>query len=116
MHYRRQELQSRNVLSAAELRRCRDGEFVKAAGCVIARQRPGTAKGFIFISMEDETGIANVIVTPDLYEREWLAVVRSKFLLVEGVLQNQDGVIHVKAERLTALVDGAMEMRSRDFH
>jgi error-prone DNA polymerase len=67
MHYRRQELQSRNVLSAAELRRCRDGEYVKAAGCVIARQRPGTAKGFIFLSMEDETGIANVIVTPDLY-------------------------------------------------
>ena len=88
MHYRRQELQSRNVLSAAELRRCRDGEFVRAAGCVIARQRPGTAKGFIFISMEDETGIANVIVTPDLYERERLTVVRSKFLLAEGILQN----------------------------
>ncbi len=116
MYYRRQELRSRNVLSAAELRRCRDGQFVKAAGCVIARQRPGTAKGFIFLSMEDETGIANVIVTPDLYERERLTVVRSKFLLAEGVLQNQDGVIHVKATGLTALVDGAMEMRSHDFH
>jgi error-prone DNA polymerase len=116
MHYRRQELQSRNILSAVELRRCRDGEYVKTAGCVIARQRPGTAKGFIFISMEDETGIANVIVTPDLYERERLIVVRSKFLLAEGVLQNQDGVIHVKATRLTTLVDGAMEMRSHDFH
>jgi error-prone DNA polymerase len=66
MHYRRQELKSKNVFSAAELRRCRDGEYVRAAGCVIARQRPGTAKGFIFLSMEDETGIANVIVTPDL--------------------------------------------------
>jgi error-prone DNA polymerase len=116
MHYRRQELQSRNVLSAVELRRCRDGEFVKAAGCVIARQRPGTAKGFIFISMEDETGIANVIVTPDLYERARLTVVRSKFLLAEGVLQNQDGVIHVKATRLTELGDSAMELRSHDFH
>ncbi len=116
MHYRRQELQSRNVLSAAELRRCRDGEFVTAAGCVIARQRPGTAKSFIFISMEDETGIANVIVTPDLYERERLTVVRSKFLLAEGVLQNQEGVIHVKATRLTALVDSAIELRSHDFH
>jgi len=116
MHYRRQELQSSNVLSAVELRRCRDGEFVKAAGCVIARQRPGTAKGFIFLSMEDETGIANVIVTPDLYERERLTVVRSKFLLAEGILQNQDGVIHVKATRLTALVDSAMELRSHDFH
>jgi error-prone DNA polymerase len=116
MHYRRQELQSRNVLSAVELRRCRDGEYVKAAGCVIARQRPGTAKGFIFLSMEDETGIANVIVTPDLYERERLTVVRSKFLLAEGVLQNQDGVVHVKATRLTSLVDSAMELRSHDFH
>ena len=75
----------------------RDGEFVRTAGCVIARQRPGTAKGFIFLSMEDETGIANVIVTPDLYERERLVVTRSKFILAEGPLQNQDGVIHVKA-------------------
>jgi error-prone DNA polymerase len=116
MHYRLQELQSRNVLSAVELRRCRDGEYVKAAGCVIARQRPGTAKGFIFISMEDETGIANVIVTPDLYEKERLTVVRSKLLLAEGILQNQDGVIHVKATRLTALGDSAMELRSHDFH
>jgi len=90
--------------------------YVKTAGCVIARQRPGTAKGFIFLSTEDETGIANVIVTPDLYERESLTVVRSKFLMAEGVLQNQDGVIHVKARRLKALVDGAMEMRSHDFH
>jgi error-prone DNA polymerase len=89
---------------------------VKAAGCVIARQRPGTAKGFIFISMEDETGIANVIVTPALYERERLTVARSKFLLAEGILQNQDEVIHVKATCLSALVDNAMELRSHDFH
>ena len=75
--------------SALELRKCRDGQFVRMAGCIIARQRPGTAKGFIFLSMEDETGIANVIVTPDLYERRRLVVTRSKFLLVEGPLQNQ---------------------------
>ena len=90
--------------------------WVKAAGCVIARQRPGTAKGFIFISMEDETGIANVIVTPDLYERERMTVVRSKFLLVEGALQNQDGVIHIKASKLTTLSDRSIAMRSHDFH
>ena len=103
MHYRRNELRGDGVLSAEELRDCRDGEYVRSAGCVIARQRPGTAKGFIFLSMEDETGIANVIVTPDLYERERLTVMRSKFLLVEGPLQNQDGVVHVKARRLAAL-------------
>ena len=116
MYYRRHELCRGNILSAAELRTRRDGEFVRAAGCVIARQRPGTAKGFIFISMEDETGIANVIVTPDLYDRNRLVVTRSKFLLVEGMLQNQDNVIHVKATRLAALSDHALELQSHDFH
>jgi error-prone DNA polymerase len=95
---------------------CRDGQFVRAAGCVIAQQRPGTAKGFILISTEDETGIANVIIVPDLYERERLVVTRSKFLLVEGKLQNQDGVVHVKASRLVTLTASAPELRSHDFH
>jgi error-prone DNA polymerase len=116
MYHRRAELRRQGVRTAEELRHCRDGEFVRAAGCVIARQRPGTAKGFIFISMEDETGISNVIVTPDLYDRDRLIVTRSKFLLVEGKLQNQDGVIHVKATRLLALSDNALELRSHDFH
>ncbi|WP_158822459.1 DNA polymerase III subunit alpha [Granulicella sp. S156] len=116
MYYRRPALRRSNILSAEELRTRRDGEFVRVAGCIIARQRPGTAKGFIFISMEDETGIANVIVTPDLYDRDRLVVTRSKFLLVEGPLQNQDNVIHVKATRLTALSDRALEVRSHDFH
>ncbi|HUV69908.1 MAG TPA: error-prone DNA polymerase [Terracidiphilus sp.] len=116
MFYRRAELRRANILSAAELRLCRDGEHVCAAGCVIARQRPGTAKGFIFISMEDETGIANVIVTPDVYERNRLTVTRGKFLLVEGALQNQDGVIHIKAARLSQLAHRALDLRSHDFH
>ncbi len=116
MYYRRPELRHHGLLSACELRTYDDGDFVKTAGCVIARQRPGTAKGFIFLSMEDETGIANVIVTPDLYERERLVVTNSKFLAVEGRLQNQDGVIHVKAVRLRALSDKALELHSHDFH
>jgi error-prone DNA polymerase len=116
MHYRRGELRRENILSAEELKGRRHGEFVRTAGCVIARQRPGTAKGFIFISMEDETGIANVIVTPDLYERDRLVVTRSRFLLVEGPLQNEDNVIHVKATRLRALPDQALDLRSHDFH
>jgi error-prone DNA polymerase len=116
MHYRRGELRQYGVLSAVELRNLKDGEFVTIAGCVIVRQRPGTTKGFIFISMDDESGIANVIVTPDLYERERLVVIRSKFLLVEGPLQNQDGVIHVKATHLVTLSDSALELRSHDFH
>jgi error-prone DNA polymerase len=116
MYYRRPELHRQGVLSAKELKVTRDGDFVRTAGCIIARQRPGTAKGFIFLSMEDETGIANVIVTPDLYESDRLTVTRSKFLLVEGPLQNQDGVVHVKAIRLTPLSDSALNLRSHDFH
>jgi error-prone DNA polymerase len=116
MHYRRAGLRSQGILSSEDLRHCQDGLFVRTAGCVIARQRPGTAKGFIFISMEDEMGIANVIVTPDVYERNRLTVTRSKFLLVEGSLQNQDGVIHVKATRLSALAHSGMDVRSHDFH
>ncbi len=116
MHYRRLELQRQGVLSAQELKVCKDGKFVRTAGCIIARQRPGTAKGFIFLSMEDETGIANVIVTPSLYEHDRLTVTRSKFLLVEGPLQNQDGVVHVKAVRLIPLSSSELDLRSHDFH
>jgi len=116
LHYRRQELEAMKVLSSSQLRNYKDGEYVRAAGCVIARQRPGTAKGFIFLSMEDETGIANIIITPDLYERERVVVTRSKFVLVEGALQNQDGVIHIKARRIQPLAFANLELRSHDFH
>ncbi|HVT97012.1 MAG TPA: error-prone DNA polymerase [Acidobacteriaceae bacterium] len=116
MSYRRAELRRQNILSAEELRTRRDGEWVRAAGCIIARQRPGTAKGFVFLSMEDETGIANVIVTPQMYESNQVTVTRARFLFVEGPLQNQDNVIHVKAMRLTPLSDNAIEVRSHDFH
>jgi error-prone DNA polymerase len=116
LHYRRKELHAMNVLTSSQLRNYKDGEYVRAAGCVIARQRPGTAKGFIFLSMEDETGIANVIITPDLYERERVVVTRSKFVLVEGALQNQDGVIHVKAQHIQPLAFHNLEVRSHDFH
>jgi len=115
-HYRRNELRRSNIQSVEELRTRRDEEYVRVAGCIVARQRPGTAKGFIFISMEDETGIANVIVTPDLYNQDRMVVTRSKFLLIEGPLQNQDNVIHVKATRLAALSDRALEVRLHDFH
>jgi error-prone DNA polymerase len=116
MYYRRDELRSQKVLSAQELRACKDGEFVRTAGCIIARQRPGTAKGFIFLSMEDETGIANVIITPDLYERERVLVTRSKFLIVEEPLQNQDNVIHIKVRRISGFSNAALELHSHDFH
>ncbi len=116
MAYRRDELRRAGVLSALELQQKPDGRYVCAAGCVIARQRPGTALGFIFLSMEDETGIANVVIHPELYERERVLVTRGKFLKVYGKLQNQDGVVHVKAEALELLQAITIEVRSHDFH
>ncbi len=116
MAYRRDQLRRERILSAEELRNVVNGEYVRTAGCVIARQRPGTAKGFIFLSMEDESGISNVIITPGLYKRERAVVTRSKFVLVEGPLQNEDGVIHVRALRIQPLLGEALEVRSHDFH
>ena len=84
--------------------------------CVIIRQRPGTAKGFVFLSLEDETGISNVIVHPNLYEKYRVVINREKFLLVEGVLQNQDHTISIKASRVLAISITAAETQSHDFH
>ncbi len=112
----RAALRGEGIFSADDLLRCSNEHFIRIAGCVIARQRPGTAKGFVFLSLEDETGIANVIVTPDLFERERMVITRSRFLLIAGQAQNQEGVIHVKAKRVAALEITAASIRSRDFH
>jgi error-prone DNA polymerase len=116
MAYRREELRRRNILSARDLQEHCDGSYVRAAGCVIARQRPGTAKGFIFLSLEDETGIMNVIIGPELYERERVLITRGKFLLVQGKLQNQDTVVHVRADRVLRLPVSDAPIASHDFH
>ena len=114
--YQRQALRESGMLSAADLTRCANQQYVRVVGCVVARQRPGTAKGFVFLSMEDETGITNVILTPDVFEQNRVVATRSRFLLVEGTLQQQDGVIHVKAQRLTQMNITSADMRSHDFH
>jgi error-prone DNA polymerase len=101
MAYERSALRAQGILAAQELEDCPSNGRVRVAGRVISRQRPGTAKGFVFLSLEDETGIANIILTPDVFEQNRLVVTRTRFLMIEGKLQNQDGVIHVKAERLT---------------
>jgi error-prone DNA polymerase len=115
MAYTRAELRAEGIFSARELEALRSGKYVRVAGCVIARQRPGTAKGFVFLSLEDETGIANVILTPDVFERDRLVVTRNRFLRIEGPVQNQEGVIHVKAQRIVPLEVTRAEVRSRDF-
>jgi error-prone DNA polymerase len=116
MAYHRPRLQREGILSAQQLEHCNSCQPVRVAGCVIARQRPGTAKGFVFLSLEDETGIANIILAPDFFERNRIIVTRSHFLEIDGLLQNQDGVIHIKAQRILPLEISSADICSHDFH
>jgi error-prone DNA polymerase len=116
MAYHRVALSHKGYLTSSDLSRGGNNQFVKIAGSVIARQRPGTAKGFVFLSLEDESGIANVIITPDLFERERLVVTRNRFLEIEGYLQIQNGVIHVKAMIIRPIDITNAEVGSHDFH
>jgi error-prone DNA polymerase len=116
MSYCREALSKQQVKRASDLAGLPDGQYARVAGCVIARQRPGTAKGFVFLSLEDETGISNIIVNPDLYEKYRKMINREKFLRVEGVLQNQDNVISIKASRVLPVAIRSVEAESHDFH
>jgi error-prone DNA polymerase len=115
MAHRRAEMDTRGVTRAADLAHIPNGRLVRIAGSVIVRQRPGTAKGFVFLSIEDETGIMNAILDPGAFERFKVEVLSERFLLVYGVLQNLDGVISVKAGRVEPLGAGAAP-ESHDFH
>jgi error-prone DNA polymerase len=116
MAFHRARLTEMGILSASQLAGVSHGRTTRIAGCVIARQRPGTAKGFVFLSIEDETGIANAIITPDVYEQFKQVVVYEKFLLIEGELQNQENVISIKARSIHPLAISEVEVRSHDFH
>src|SRR5580765_78279 len=116
MAYRRAEMQALGVHPASSLKSIPSGRKLRIGGCVIARQRPGTAKGFVFLSLEDETGIANAIVHPDLLQKNRILLISGRFLMVEGILQNQDNVISVKAERVLPLNVTNAETSSHDFH
>jgi error-prone DNA polymerase len=115
MALRREEMALRGILRSIDLPHAKHGRRVRVAGMVITRQRPGTAKGFVFLTLEDETGIANVIIRPDLFDRDRQTVVRQPFLIVEGILQHQDGVLSVKAERLQA-IEGGASVDAHDFY
>jgi error-prone DNA polymerase len=116
MAYCRAAMNQLGVRRAKELEHLRDGMRVRVAGAVICRQRPGTAKGFVFLSIEDETGIANAIITPDLFAENRVMVVNNPFLLVEGKLQHQDNVISVKVESVEPLRLPSAAAASHDFH
>ncbi len=116
MAYRRDWLNAMGIRRASELRDIPNGKRLRIGGCVIVRQRPGTAKGFVFLSLEDETGVANAIITPDLFHQNRLLLASERFLAIEGILQNQDNVISVKAERVLPLFVTKAETVSHDFH
>ncbi len=101
---------------AADLAQARTGLRVRIGGHVICRQRPGTAKGFVFVSLEDESGVANAILDPDFFEKTRLLVTEEPFLIIEGLVQHADGVIHVKARHIEPLHVGALATpASHDF-
>jgi error-prone DNA polymerase len=116
MAYRREWLNAMGIRRASELRDLPNGKRLRIGGCVITRQRPGTAKGFVFVSLEDETGVANAIITPDLFHQNRLLLTSERFLAIEGILQNQDNVISVRAERVQPLFVTKAETVSHDFH
>jgi len=99
----RRELTRRGILTASDLARQRNGKRVKTAGSVIVRQRPGTAKGLLFLTLEDETGMSQAIVAPHLLQQHRQLIVGSPHLVVEGRIQKKDGTVSLKAERFWAL-------------
>jgi error-prone DNA polymerase len=115
MAYLREHMNELGVTCARDLAKVPNGGLVRAAGIVIVRQRPGTAKGIMFLSMEDETGITNVVVMPDMFEAQRLTLVTEPYLLIEGKVQNVDNVIHVLARRVEALEPLTPAMSSHNF-
>jgi error-prone DNA polymerase len=106
-----------DVWRAIDLAQAKHGSTVRIAGNVICRQRPGTAKGFVFISLEDETGVSNAIVTPDLFEQTRLLITEEPFLAIEGEVQNTDNVVLIKAQKILPIInEGLIGSESHDFH
>jgi error-prone DNA polymerase len=105
-----------HIWRAIDLSKAKHGATVQIAGNVICRQRPGTAKGFVFVSLEDETGVSNAIVDPDLFERFRLLITEEDFLVIEGEIQNSDNVVLIKARNIRPLAhDELVGSESHDF-
>jgi len=116
MVFHRERLERLRVARAIELPGLKDGRAVRVAGAVVVRQRPGTAKGFVFLNLEDETGLVNVVVPPPLFHRYRLVLVQEPFLYVEGTLEHRDDVISVRAGRIQPLRSELGRLPSHDFH
>jgi error-prone DNA polymerase len=116
MAYQRDNIRRMGIHSAIDIKSLPDGKEAVIAGCVITRQRPGTAKGLIFMTLEDETGTARVIVRPDFYEKNRVAVLYERFVQISGTIQNRDGVVNLIAKQIGPLAVSAAETSSHDFH
>lgn len=116
MHYLRGGMEGQGILSSREVAASANGRRVRVAGAVITRQRPGTAKGFCFLTMEDETGVANLILTPQVFQAHRVTVLNEPFLLAEGILQNAEGTASIKVDALKPLHAPVLGIESHDFH
>jgi len=116
MAFHRENLNALGVTPAARLKLVHNGRDVRIAGCVICRQRPGTAKGLLFLSLEDETGVSNAVVMPDVFDRERATILNNSYLVIDGEMQNIDGVFTVRAARFEPLHVAEEAVPSHDFH
>ncbi|MBU6283247.1 error-prone DNA polymerase, partial [bacterium] len=116
MGHLREDLRRRGILSLADLARRADGDRVRSAGLVIVRQRPGTAKGICFLTLEDETGLGNAVLMPDVFERVRRTLAASAMLVLEGTVERRDGVVHLRVEEILPIAGRAEAPPSHDFH
>jgi error-prone DNA polymerase len=116
MAFHREKLNALGITPAAQLQSVRNGRVVRIAGCIICRQRPGTAKGLLFLSIEDETGVSNAVVMPDVFDRERKTILNNSYLVIEGEMQNIDNVYTVRAEHCEPLHVAEEAVPSHDFH
>jgi error-prone DNA polymerase len=117
LSYHREALNRMGIYDAATARAQRNGFVLQVAGCVITRQRPGTAHGFVFLSLEDETGIVNVIIQPDLFDRKRELCSSAPYVVIRGVLQNIWNVVSVRAADIEELsFQELTSAPSHDFH
>ncbi len=115
MAFHRQRMNELGVVPAVELKHVPDGRLVRTAGCVICRQRPGTAKGLVFLSVEDETGVSNAVIMPDVFAEYRATLLENAYLLLEGQMQNIDGVFTVRVAHMSPLHVAEEAVPSHDF-
>jgi error-prone DNA polymerase len=116
MAFHREKLDALGVTPASQLKHVRNGRVVRIAGCIICRQRPGTAKGLLFLSLEDETGVSNAVVMPDVFDRERKTILNNSYLVIDGEMQNVDNVYTVRAAHFEPLHVAEEAVPSHDFH